>query len=75
MIGKGWDFVEDFYKINCANDLMNMYMDSCPLRFIQQIDLSGEEPVFINIIPQCAFYDDEDIFDRDLARQAFAELK
>lgn len=75
MIGEGWDFVEDFYKVNSANDLMNMYLDSCSLRFIQQIDLSGEKSVFINIIPQCAFYDDEDVFDRDLARQAFADLE
>jgi hypothetical protein len=68
---RGWTD-EDFYKINSVEDLMNMYIDSCPLRFIQQLDCSGEEDQFIDIIPQCSFIDDE-FFDEDLARKAFVQ--
>jgi hypothetical protein len=50
-----------------------MYIDSCSLRFINQIDCSGDEDVFISIIPQCAFCDDNGSFDDDLAAQAFAQ--
>ena len=62
---------EDLYKIKSVSDLMNMYIDSCSLRFIEQIDCSGDEDIFIEIIPQCAFVDAEGYFDEDLARKAF----
>jgi hypothetical protein len=48
-----------------------MYLNSCPLRFIQQIDCNGDEDEFINIIPQRAFYNENDFFDENLARKAF----
>jgi len=69
-----WLWDEDFYKVNCVTDLMNMYLDSCPLRFIQAVDASDmDNPVFVNIIPQSAFYDTEGFFDEDAARMAFSQ--
>ena len=70
----GWIFEEDFFKINSANDLMQMYLDSCPLRFIQQVDCNkiGEDR-FINIIPQSSFINEDSFFDEDLAKQSFIQ--
>jgi len=70
MIEKGWILDEDFFKINSVDDLKSMYLNSCPLRFIEQIDCSGDEDVFISVIPQGAFCDEGD-FDELLAAQAF----
>jgi len=67
---KGWIFDENFYKIKSRSDMMNMYIDSCGLRFIEQIDCSGNEDVFNTIIPQGAFCD-EGFFNEELVRQAF----
>ena len=67
----GWIFEEDIYKIESAEDLMRMYLDSCPLRFIEQIDCSGAEEKYTIIIPQCAFNDGNGFFDEDSARKAF----
>ena len=75
---KGWVFEEDFYKISGVKDLMDMYLNSCSLRFIQQIDCggataaSGNTENFIDIIPQFEFTDDEGYFDEDAAKKAFA---
>ena len=71
MEAQGWVWDEDFYKINSVEDLMNMYLDSCPLRFIQQIDVSGDQTEYLDIIPQSAFTD-EGFFDEELAKKAFA---
>ena len=68
---KDWLWGEDIYKIESVSDLMEMYINSCPLRFIEQIDCSGEEEKFITIIPQFSFYNEDDFFDEDLARAAF----
>jgi hypothetical protein len=71
MEDKGYIFEEDFYKISSVEDLMNMYLDSCPLRFIEQIDFSSDEEKYISIIPQAAFFDEESFFDEDAARAVF----
>ena len=71
MEANGWIWEEDFYKIEKVTDLLDMYLSSCPLRFIQQVDCSGGEAMYIDIIPQGAFYTN-DFFDEDLARKAFA---
>jgi len=68
---KGWIWEEDFFKIESVEDLQNMYLYSCSLRFIQQIDCSGNEERFINIIPQCSFYNREGFFNEKRARKAF----
>ena len=57
MENNGWNSNEDFYKIERAEDLLDMYLNSCPLRFIEQIDCSGVEDEFITIISQCSFTD------------------
>jgi hypothetical protein len=69
---KGWIFEEDMYKINSVDDLLNMYLDSCSFRFIKQIDCSGDEDVFITIIPQRAVVDEYGFFDEDVAKKMFA---
>jgi len=71
MENNGWDRGEDFYKIESVDDIRQMYLNSCSLRFIEQIDCSGNENEFITIIPQCSFCDDEGFFDENLARAAF----
>ena len=68
---KGWIWEEDFYKIEKVDDIMGLYLNSCPLRFIQQIDFSGDEEKYLNIIPQCAFTDENGFFDEVLAKKAF----
>jgi len=68
---RGWTD-EDFYKINSVEDLMNMYIGSCGLRFINQLDYTKDGDEFISIIPQFAFTDDK-YFDEDLARKAFIQ--
>ena len=69
-----WLWDEDFYKVNSVADLMNMYLDSCPLKFIQAVDASDmDNPLFVNIIPQNAFCDTEGFFDETAARRAFAD--
>ena len=68
---RGYVFEEDFYRIESVDELMDMFLRSCNLRFIQMIDCSGDEDGFINIIPQSSFFDDEDFFDEELARKAF----
>ena len=67
---KGWTFKENFYRIDSVTDLMNMYIDSCPLRFIDQIDFSGDKEKTIKIIPQGSFTD-EGFLDEELVRKAF----
>ena len=74
MESSGWNPNEDFYKIERAQDLLDMYLNSCPLRFIEQIDCSDSEDEFITIIPQCSFTDEDGFFDEKLARDAFAPL-
>jgi hypothetical protein len=68
---QGYVFEENFYRIESVDELMDMFLRSCNLRFIQMIDCSGDEDGFINIIPQSSFFDDEDFFDEELARKAF----
>ena len=74
MENNGWNPNEDFYKIESVEDLMDMYLNSCPLRFIEQIDCSGGEEKFITIIPQCSFNDKDGFFDEELAKKAFISL-
>ena len=69
----GWDWKEDFYKLDSANNLLAMYLDSCPLRFIQQFDFIDGEEIYTNIIPQCDFTDEDGFFDGESARAAFVE--
>ena len=71
MEDKGWIFDEDFFRIDSVHDLQRMYMGSCSLRFITQIDCSGDEEKHTTIIPQSAFCDDDGFFDEDLAAIAF----
>jgi hypothetical protein len=71
---KGWIWDEDFYKIESLQELCDMYLNSCSLRFIEQIDCSGGEDKFITIIPQCAFNNEDGFFDEDAARKAFVSL-
>ena len=52
---------------------MHMYLASCYLRFIQQIDVSGVDNEYFDIIPQGSFIDEEGYFDDELAKKAFAE--
>ena len=69
-----WIWDEDSFAVNSEQDLMNMYLDSCSLRFIQAVDATnGDDPVFVDIIPQHAFYNSEGFFDEDAARRAFAQ--
>ena len=74
MVDNGWIWEEDFYQINSAKDLLEMYLHSCPLKFIQQIDYSGDEGKFTNIIPQHAFYRGDGSFDEAMARKAFIAI-
>ena len=67
-----WD--EDFFSVKSAEDLLEMYLSSCSLRFIQQIDYSSNEAEFTDIIPQCAFCDEEGFFSEELAKEAFMTL-
>jgi len=77
MQSKGWIWPDDYYKIEKAQDLANIYIDSCPLRFIEQCDFKktpiGWEEKFTTLIPQCAFTDSEGLFDENAARAAFAD--
>ena len=74
MENRGWLPSEDFYKVERVEDILDMYLCSCPLRFIEQIDCSGDEDKFITIIPQCSFNDEDGFFDEDLAKEAFVSL-
>ena len=74
MENNGWNPTEDFYKIERAEDLLDIYLNSCPLRFIEQIDCGSGEDEFITIIPQCSFTDKDGFFDEELAKMAFASL-
>ena len=71
MENSSWIPSEDFYKIKSVVDLLDMYLNSCSLRFIEQIDCSGDEDNFITIIPQCSFNNKDGLFDEELARKAF----
>jgi len=83
MEAKGWEWDKDFYKID-ANSIKDMYIDSCGLRFIHQLniddthnlDISLESGVnYVEIIPQCEFVignDDDCYFDETAAAKAFA---
>ena len=74
MLDNGYIWEEDFFKIESAEDLLRMYLTSCSMRFIEQIDCSGTENEFTSIIPQCAFFDEDDFFDEELAKAAFITL-
>jgi hypothetical protein len=80
MEDKGWVYPDDFYKINNVTELRDMYIKSCPLRFIEQINFAKDKEEYIEIIPQGAFndlYDDgvyeEPYFNVRSARKAFRE--
>ena len=73
-LDNGYIWEEDFFKIESAEDLLKIYLSSCPMRFIEQIDCSGDENKFTTIIPQCAFLDEYDFFDEELAKAAFTTL-
>ena len=74
MESKGWIPEEDIFKIDDRPDMMTeMYVNACSLRFIEQIDCSGDEDTFVSIIPQNAFCDDQGYFDDIAARATFSK--
>jgi len=64
-----WD--EDFMAFDNVQQLADTYINSCSLRFIEQVDYSGSEDAFTTIIPQCSFNDADGFFDEDMARAVF----
>jgi hypothetical protein len=73
MESNGWEWEEDFFRVESVDTLRDMYINSYGLRFIQQIGFRNGEVRFKDIIPQCAFIvgDDNDCyFDEEAAAKA-----
>ncbi len=64
-------------RIHSADELRDMYINSCGLRFIQRVFYGPSGPEYENIIPQCAFVvenEDGAYFDEEAAAAAFQEV-